>query len=226
MAGNPSDHPPPFPHGPPQQGALPPQHIMYVVQPQPTSYNAGAPLLAHHHHQHQQQVVYIPQGYNPQQHYGALGVLAPPQNYVVYNTCNTRQRGPYFNAATTAFVLYLVGMLCFPPLLIVSIAISLHLVRKGIICADRRGAVIAFSILELISWMFVGSFSWFFTSHKITYCAAYSGYNCLYYQTRYTTMWWGWISLVVMYAFALFFGIPRTVFTYKARYNQPEAVEH
>eukprot|EP01113_Clastostelium_recurvatum_P016654 TRINITY_DN195_c0_g1_i1.p1 TRINITY_DN195_c0_g1~~TRINITY_DN195_c0_g1_i1.p1 ORF type:complete len:268 (+),score=50.80 TRINITY_DN195_c0_g1_i1:93-806(+) len=230
MAGNdPSEVPPTFPIA---QGIHAPQQVVYVVQqPGPGQpYNPSAPLIAVPqqqqimYHQQQPQIVYA----QPGQQYVQYGAIPQPQTYAVYNTVKP-VAGPYFSSAIVALVLYLVGMLFFTPLLIPSVAISFHLARKRVIAPKRIASVVAFGILEYIAWLFVACFAWFYTEEPYTYsyCSAYyytGGCSQWSYDTEYQVMWWGWISFVVLYAFALAFGIPRIVFTYQARNNRPAAV--
>jgi len=92
---------------------------------------------------------------------------------------------------------------------VASIAISLHMVKKRFV-VKKKPEVLAFSILELIAFAFVLSFSWFTETHCYTY---YNGYNYWYTECNYE--WLGWISFVIWGAFNLAFGVPRTVFCWR-----------
>jgi len=120
--------------------------------------------------------------------------------------------------AVACLVLYIVGMVTFLPH-VASVALSLHMVRYGYI-NKKKAIVIAFSILELIAYAFVLSFSWYFNSDCYSYYV-YTGYNYNngystgYYSYYCSTMWWGWISLVVWFPFGIAFGIPRVLYTWR-----------
>jgi len=118
-----------------------------------------------------------------------------------------------------AVITFILGLVLFLPY-IVSPIVSLHMVRKGYM-VKHRGMITAFSIIEIISYVFVLSFSWFFTEHQE--CNYYYYY---YYPTRYCYTYvdyWGWISIVVWFAVAMAFGIPRLTFTAKYNITKPNA---
>jgi len=105
--------------------------------------------------------------------------------------------------AVTCLVLYLVSWISMITG-VASVAVSLHMVKKRYV-VQKKAEIIAFSVLELIAFAFVLSFSWYYEVHCYTY-------------NRYTTCtynWYGWISFVVWGAFTLAFGIPRVVFCWR-----------
>jgi len=179
-----------------------PQQVMYVYAPQGCYIVPGnANLLA------------IPQGQSvpgqgapmQQQFFSPLnnlGQYAVPDQQKLTKNCKKAKKH-----AVTVLVTFLVGFFTYA-CYIASIAVSLHMVRKGYI-VKRQAAVIAFSILEMIAWAFVASFVWYSDYQCSPYYDYYGNYiwNCY-------TMWWGWISIVVWGVFALCFGIPRVIFSW------------
>jgi len=184
----------------------PQQPIMYVYAPQGSYPLPGNPTL-----------IAIPQG----QAVPANG--APLQHQQIFALPNTvypagvvnpdRNRTHANGLAVAMLVTFLVGYFTFVTYL-ASIIISLHMVRREYI-VKRKAAVIAFSILELIAWAFVVSFSWYYEEYCYSYPYYNYNYNSSYYYTQCYTMWWGWISFVVWGGFALAFGIPRVIFSWK-----------
>jgi len=179
-----------------------------VFQPQP-SYNSPTVLY-----------VYAPQGsFAVPNQPGLLAipqgqtVPVPGQNNYSYQPSNNLNLPQFTNIppdahyvakgrklAVAALVTYIVGMFTFLPYL-ASLIISFHMVRKGFI-RQKRDAVLAFSVLELVGWLFVCSFCWYYTE-EWTYSYGY------WYLEE---IWWGWISLVVWWVFGLAFGIPRIMY--------------
>jgi len=138
--------------------------------------------------------------------YASFAPYAPPQqNAPVYSYAN----GLMIAAVITYFVSYWLFITQ-----IASIAISLHMVRKGYI-VKHKATVFTLSMLELIGWIFVPAFAWYTEEVcSYTYDSAYYTYTytyCVYY-------WLGWIAFIIWGVFTLAFGIPRIVFTW--RYDQ------
>jgi len=172
---------------------------------------------------------YVPQGHqDPQNFHHNGGVVMMPQQsaimhpvhqpvfhsnpYSPYPSYIVQEQPPAENKANKLIVAMLITYALSLWVFVTqpaSIAISLHMVRTGRI-VKRRSEVLAFSILELIGWVFVPAFSWYSDYHCNSY---YYGYP--YYYTSYscTYEYWGWIAFVVWAAFTLAFGIPRVVFT-------------
>eukprot|EP01113_Clastostelium_recurvatum_P029907 TRINITY_DN361_c0_g1_i2.p2 TRINITY_DN361_c0_g1~~TRINITY_DN361_c0_g1_i2.p2 ORF type:complete len:296 (+),score=68.61 TRINITY_DN361_c0_g1_i2:1005-1892(+) len=235
-----------------QPGQMPPPGAQVYVMPpqaQPQPQPVGQPVYYPQPAAAPQQQQYVMMGGPPQQQY----ITIPPgqqqpylmpapvgmQPTIVY--VNGTPKGPYFRSAVAVLVLYILGVTAgFWICDIFSLALSLHMARKKVIDKKHRPAVIALSILELIGWVFVGAFSWFFTEWTIysptsnpyssyyrdpatgTYC--YRQYSDVYPYgaTNYyrCTVYYGWISFIVYFVFAIAFGIPRVVFTWKAKNNR------
>ena len=103
-----------------------------------------------------------------------------------------------------ALVCYIIGMFTFV-IHVPSIAISLHMVRVGHI-VKKKDEVLAFGILELIAWVFVCAFGWYY---QYLVCYDYDTYGN--YYPYYCLTWLGWIAIVVWWVFGIAFGIPRVV---------------
>eukprot|EP01113_Clastostelium_recurvatum_P029909 TRINITY_DN361_c0_g2_i1.p1 TRINITY_DN361_c0_g2~~TRINITY_DN361_c0_g2_i1.p1 ORF type:complete len:305 (-),score=77.89 TRINITY_DN361_c0_g2_i1:113-895(-) len=225
----------------PPQAQVQPQQPVYYPQPaagampqqQQYMMMGGAP-------QQQQQYITIPPG---QQQPYLMPAPVGMQPTIVY--VNGSPKGPYLRHAVAVLVLYILGVTAgFWFCDIFSLALSLHMARKKVIDKKHRPAVIALSILELIGWVFVGAFSWYYTEwtiyrapSSISYSSYYSSYRdpatgtyCYrqysddypYGATNYykCSMYYGWISFIIYFVFAIAFGIPRVVFTWKARNNR------
>jgi len=138
---------------------------------------------------------------------------------VVFVNPAAKSHGSHEGLATAAMVLFIVAFGAGVwPCHIISIAMSLHLVNVRVIPETRRAAVIAFSVLELVAWVFLPAFVWYFTETCVTENFGFGDY--LDYETYCYEMWWGWIAIIVWYVFGLSFGIPRVVFTFQARKNR------
>eukprot|EP01113_Clastostelium_recurvatum_P048824 TRINITY_DN8967_c0_g2_i1.p1 TRINITY_DN8967_c0_g2~~TRINITY_DN8967_c0_g2_i1.p1 ORF type:complete len:261 (+),score=44.48 TRINITY_DN8967_c0_g2_i1:118-783(+) len=216
---------------------------MYVVGPPslspcppsaPPISSVSSPLLVHPHHhdeggilvphpiQQHQLPHHPPPGYpqpgypQQQQYYGAIG-MPQPQAYAVYT--DNYSRGHYHTHAIMCMAFHVIGLLAFAPFFIVSLALSLHLVRKGVIRHHQRASVIALSILELISWALIPATGWISVGTQTQYCIMWGQWSCAEYGYYTTYTWWGWISLLVMWFFALVFGLPRASITFQCRDN-------
>jgi len=197
---------------PPQFAPQPQQYALPPGQPQPTYYYlppgqappAGGPV--YYATQQAPQTVYRPYEANP-------------QNNVVYVQGGSPQvRGSHSGLAVAAMVLFIIAFSAgIWPCHLISIAMSLHMVNVKVIPERHRPAVIAFSVLELIAWIFLPAFVWYFTC-QIEYVPYY--FDDRYYEDSYEVCnWIGWPALVVWYVFGLAFGIPRVVYTFMARRN-------
>jgi len=114
---------------------------------------------------------------------------------------NRKRRG--FSVAI--LVTYIVGMITFVPH-IVSIALSLHLVKTGQI-QKRRSEVLWFSFIELSMWLICACLSWGYSVY---------GWNDQYGYEQRDVFYWGWILIVAWFFFGLAFGIPRVVFCWNS----------
>jgi len=179
------------------------QQVLYVYAPQGTYPVPGNPTL-----------IAIPQGQAvPQGAPQQQPVFAAPNNVIapfVIDDRARRYRRHATNLAVAALVTFLVGYFTYLTYL-ASIIISLHMVRRGYI-QKRKVEVITFSVLELVAWAFVAAFGWYYDDACYYYNYGYTSYSYTYYCY---TIWWGWISLVVWGTFALAFGIPRVIFTWR-----------
>jgi len=142
-------------------------------------------------------------GYPQQQHQQIIYIQSP----VV-------QVGPWNGTATASMILFILSAcgiwLCSLP----SIILSLQLVSKKVIPERHRAGVIACSIIELIGFFFVPSISWY----GQTICDGWS-----YDRTYCYYFWLGWIGIVIWWVFTIACGIPRTIYTFRARNNLPES---
>jgi len=111
-------------------------------------------------------------------------------------------------------MLYLFSLIGFWPVQIVSIALSLHMARKGLFNGTQKGVVIALSTLELLGWAFLPSFAWFQVCYSEYYYSTWN-YRCDYY---------GWIAIVVWWG-TLLFALPRAIITFKARNNAAQVTQ-
>lgn len=173
-----------------QAQQVPGQQVMYVYAPQGSFSVPGNPTM-----------IAIPQGQGAQgipqqQQINNIGTLAVDSRLL-------KHKRDANMLAVAALVTFFIGFFTFIVYL-VSVIISLHMVRMKHI-VKRRGEVIAFSVLELVAWAFVVTFSWYYDV------------DCSYHSYRYTcyTIWYGWISLVIWGVFLLAFGIPRIIFTWR-----------
>jgi len=185
--------------GQPQFQQNPPQG--YVLQQQPVAAPQGQPVFYYAAPQQaqNQQVYVVPagQGY-PAPYGGAQPTIIVKQHSSVDWAANSMR---------ASMICYFLTFWFFIPHAI-SVAYSLHMVRRGWI-VRKRNEVLAFSILELIAFAFVCGFSWFFEEYCYTsYYGYYDYYNYCYVD------WLGWISFVVWGVFVLAFGIPRIMFTW------------
>jgi len=223
-----------YPQPVPQAGATlaqcqpqPQPQPIYVQQAAPAPVNYAPPPVNYVYLSPGQapppgaQVVYMAQPPAVMQPYQPTPV-AP--NVVYLNNNNVKPRGSHYSICVAAMTLFIVTYAAgVYPCGIISIAFSLHAANVRAIIDKHRGAVIACSILELLSWCFMGAFSWYFTCYYTyqsvpiyNYYGEITGYeneDALYCQ------WWGWIAIIVWYVFGMAFGIPRVVFTMKSRYN-------
>lgn len=181
--------------------------VMYSPGAGP-AYNTGSVMYSNG------SVAAYPSAYPPQLMYAApppgspanvvYVVAAPPPISPVPVVTSAPNRDIY-SMSMACIICYLVGF-CVWVVYLPSIIISLQMVSKKHIPEGKRTAVVVFSVLELLAWLFVPCFIW------------YSTEQCYYdlYDDYCTVYWWGWISLVTFYVFALCFGIPRVLFTYRA----------
>jgi len=165
----------------PPSNYLPP---LFVYAPQGVFPVPGVPNL-----------VVIPEGQARNNPYAAIGQQL--QNF--YDGASTLQVRGMVSACLWC---YIFGLFFWVPY-IISIIISLMFVHRQYI-VEKKGAVIALAVMELIFWLFVPAFSW------------YSIPNCWYDYYNYERcdyFYFGWISFVFLFFFGLVFGIPRVIFT-------------
>lgn len=169
------------------------QSVLYVLAPQGSFPVTGAPHM-----------FAVPQGqamsYPPLQGASPAYTTNIPQFVSIPKPQSSRPR--YY--AVLSLIFYLLGIFIMP-LQIPSIALSLHMCVKGYI-RQKKAAVIALCVMELIGWAFVPAFAWF--GDEDCYYTQYPYDTCMY-------MWWGWISFVVYGAFEIMFGIPRILYTWR-----------
>jgi len=172
-----------------QQTAPPQAQTMYSAPPPQTMY------------------VYPQQGVAPQPQYvyvqPAQQIYGAPMGHVLEAPPANKRNNQAEILAVSCLVLYIVSWFCIITS-VASVALSLHMVKKRYV-VRMKSEVIAFSILELIAFAFIISFSWYGEEE----CYYYYYYTSCYYN------WWGWISFVVWGAFNLAFGIPRVVFSWR-----------
>jgi len=131
----------------------------------------------------------------PQNMYGQ-----PPQpQYMHYPSPVVHVSSTWNSLYTTALATYCVGLFSFFPH-IVSLIVSFIMVNKGYIVAGKKPVVLKMAILELITWLFCVSFSWYYVPS-----------DCNSYGVCFETMYWGWIAIVIWWVVALSCGIPRVV---------------
>jgi len=111
----------------------------------------------------------------------------------------------YKKMAQISFAFDLLAFFGFWPLHLVSVIISLIMVKRNIIPASEKTAVIIMSVFEIIGWLFLPSFI------AVSTCDG-DGRNCI---------WHGWVGLIV-WGVILAGCLPRAMFTYWARFNGPE----
>jgi len=193
-----------------------PQYVVY--QPNPNVVYQQQPIPNVVYQQPNSNVVYQ-QPNNNVVYQQPLVYGAPPQGYpgaqVVY-VQQVEQRGSYNGQATAALILYILSTFGFWVCSLPSIIISLNMVSKRVIPYRNRAAVIACSIFELIGFVFLPLFVWYGNEDCETFWTGYSYYTNCYF------IWWGWIALIVWWVFTIAFGIPRIVYTFNARNNNPE----
>jgi len=184
----------------PSGGVYPPQGVAYAP---PAAYPMYAP----------------PGGFPPgtQVVYGApppgtpanvVYVMQQPASPVpVYTTSTNVDRSQQGSACLICFIIGFFIWIAYLPSIIISFQL---VVTKKQISPSRAKAVLAFAILELIAWLFVPAFIWY----SDIYC--YTEINLDGYDIEVCyDFWYGWISLIVFYTFALCFGIPRVIFCYR-----------
>jgi len=164
-----------------------------------------------------QYVVYQPHNGNVVYHQQQPLIYASPvQGYpgpqVIYVQQQQVQNGPYRDHAIAALALYILSVIGFWLCALPSIILSLYMVSKKVIPANQRTAVIICGIFELIAYFFVPSFIWYVG--KICFYNNGSSY-CDY-------LWLGWIALVIWWGVTITCGIPRIIYTFNARNNNPE----
>jgi len=211
---SPSPQPPPPAHAPvnyvylPPGQAAPPGATVYVVQAP-----AGAPVPNYAPPPTFAPAVYAPppQGYT---------VAVQPTPNVVYAPAVQGGKS-YAGMARAAMTLYIIAYAAgIYPCAIISLAMSLHLVRVKVIPEKWRPHVIAFSVLELIGCAVMAGLSWLVFCYEEPYQYEDCYGNCEEYtEYIYECEWDGWIAIIIWYALALPFGIPRIVYTYKSRNN-------
>jgi len=215
---------PSYPTPPPQYSVQPPQYLAQGP-PQPQLQPQG---------QAQPTYVYLAPGQAPPPGAPVYYVSQPPQalyrpyepnpqaNVVYVNPGGypsqiNQPKGSHSGLAIASMVLFIVAFSAGVwPCHLISIAMSLHLVNVKVIPERHRAAVIAFSVLEIFSWVCVPAVIWICTYTPETECYGFDNTDCFTYDY---CNWWGWIGIVVWYVFGLSFGIPRVVYTFKARRN-------
>jgi len=210
----------PYAYPPPQPQMRTPQQpqTVYVQQPAPAPVNyvylapGQAPPPG-------AQVVFMAQPPTVMQSYQP----APAAPNVVYMNHPVRaNKGSHYGLCIAAMVLFIVTYSAgIYPCGIISIAMSLHLVNVKVIPDKRRAAVIAFSVLELVGWVFVPAFSWYTTCEEVESDEEYWDGTAYRYRTVWVEVcfWSGWIAIVVWWVFGIAFGIPRVIYTFRARNN-------
>jgi len=127
----------------------------------------------------------------------------PAVNTVPYVT--TRPNRDIQSMASSCLICYIIGFF-FWIVYLPSLIISFQMVGRKYIPESKRTMIVVFGVLELVAWLFVPCFIWYYTG----YC-----FEDLY-ETYCYIQWWGWISLVIFYSFALCFGIPRVIWCHQA----------
>eukprot|EP01113_Clastostelium_recurvatum_P045747 TRINITY_DN7905_c0_g1_i1.p1 TRINITY_DN7905_c0_g1~~TRINITY_DN7905_c0_g1_i1.p1 ORF type:complete len:255 (+),score=46.82 TRINITY_DN7905_c0_g1_i1:51-767(+) len=234
IAGEASDQPMEYPRSPPH-----PQVVVPFV-PTPQAYAQPYPPAPQMYYPPQQYAapMVVPYPSSPPVVYVQPGQVGPPgatvymmpmgpqalqpQPIIVTVPANRKVKGQYYDHAVAALVLHILGLtagffICEIP----SIALSLHMVAKGAIKKRDRPAVIGLSIMELIAIAFLPAFVWYSKSITDCYNSFFFGTSCYTYE-----FWLGWITFIVFFVFAICFGIPRTVLTWKARYQQRSQQPH
>jgi len=146
-----------------------------------------------------QYVVYQPHNGNVvyQQQQQPLMYASPVQGYpgpqVIYVQQQV-QNGPYHGHATASLVLYVLSAIGILVCALPSIILSLQMVSKKVIPCKQRTSVIICGIFELIAFVICPVF----------------------------VLWSGMITIFVWWAVTIACGIPRTIYTYNARNNNPE----
>jgi len=114
-----------------------------------------------------------------------------------------------------SLVLFIVGLITYLPY-IVSLVLSFKIVRRNYVKGAQKAIVLTCAILELLAWLLCASMSWLYSldcSNSYSTVSYDNATHSYYNDTEYYCYgeYWGWIFIVVWFAFGLMFGIVRVV---------------